>query len=205
MKKASLFIVLALSLISLGLAQKIPAAGLKSLDNLMAAFNGESNANAKYLAFAAKADAEGFGPVASLFRAAARAEQVHFEHHAAVIKALGGAAKATIEIPDVKSTRENVQAAFDGETYEHDTMYPGFIAQAEKDKVADALNSFERAGEAEGVHARLFASVLKDMDGWKGAARTFYVCPTCGNLLDARPVSVCPICGENGKNFIAVK
>lgn len=205
MKKMCLFIILALSVISLQAVQKPPVAARKTLDNLMAAFNGESNANAKYLAFAKKADAEGFAPVASLFRAAARAEQVHFEHHAAVIKALGGTAKAAIETPNVKSTRENVQAAFDGETYEHDTMYPGFIVQAEKDKVADALNSFERAGEAEGVHARLFASVLKDIDSWKGAARTFYVCPTCGNLLDARPSSVCPICGESGKNFLTVK
>jgi rubrerythrin len=205
MKKSILFVILALTLVSLGLALKSPFSAPKTLANLMAAFNGESNANAKYLAFAKKADAEGFGPVASLFRAAARAEQVHFEHHAAVIKALGGTPKAEIETPVVKSTRENVQAAFDGETYENTKMYPGFIAQAETDKVADAVNSFQRANDAEAVHAGFYASVLKDMNAWKGAAKTFFVCPTCGNVLEARPASVCPLCGESGKNFLTVK
>ena len=205
MKKSVFFVILALSLVSLGLAQKPPVSAPKTLANLMAAFNGESNANAKYLAFAKKADAEGFAPVASLFRAAARAEQVHFEHHAAVIKTLGGTAKAVIEIPVVKSTRENVQAAFDGETYENTKMYPGFIAQAEADKIADAVTSFQRANDAEAVHAAFYASVLKDMNAWKGAAKTFFVCPTCGNVLETRPASVCPLCGENGKAFKTIK
>jgi rubrerythrin len=205
MKKKILFIVLALSVTMSTLALPNPPGMKKTIDNLQAAFNGESNANAKYLAFAKKADADGYGPVASLFRAAARAEQVHFEHHAAVIKALGGTPKAEIETPVVKSTRENVQASLEGETYEYTTMYPGFMVLAEAEQIKDAVTTFQRAGEAESVHARLYASVLKDMNAWTGAAKTFYVCPTCGNVLDARPASVCPICGEDGKDFMTIK
>src|SRR5664279_5699849 len=95
-----------------------------TLDNLQAAFNGESNANARYLAFAKKADEEGYGKVASLFRAAARAEQVHFERHAKVIRQMGGTPLAKIETPVVQSTAQNLKAAVDGETYETTVMYP---------------------------------------------------------------------------------
>ncbi|MHB8303849.1 MAG: rubrerythrin family protein [Acidobacteriaceae bacterium] len=97
---------------------------------MQAAFNGESNAHVRYLAFAKQADGEGYGEAASLFRAAARAEEVHASNHAAVIKEMGATPKATIESPEVKSTRENLEAAIKGETYERDIMYPAFLKQA---------------------------------------------------------------------------
>ena len=50
-------------------------------NNLMEAFAGESQANRKYLAFAKKADQDGFPQVAKLFRAAAEAETVHAHSH----------------------------------------------------------------------------------------------------------------------------
>ena len=71
-------------------------AATKTLDNLQAGFNGESNAHARYLAFAEKAGQEGYGEVASLFRAAAKAEEVHAANHAGVIKTLGGTPQAKI-------------------------------------------------------------------------------------------------------------
>jgi rubrerythrin len=205
MKRTFVLFILALSLALSVLALPNPSGMKKTIDNLQAAFNGESNAQARYLAFAVKAEAEGYGPAASLFRAAARAEQVHFEHHAAVIKAMGGTPKAEIEAPVVKSTKENLQASLQGETYEYTKMYPGFMVIAETEQVKDAVTSFQRASEAEAVHAKLYAGVLKNIESWKGAARTFYVCPTCGNVLDARPASFCPICGEAAAAFMAVK
>ena len=86
-------------------------AAMTTLDNLQTGFNGESNAHSRYLAFAEKADQEGYGEVASLFRAAAKAEEVHAANHAAVIKKMGGTAQAKIETPVVKSTKENLEAA----------------------------------------------------------------------------------------------
>ena len=106
------------------------AGGAQTLENLQTAFNGESNANAKYIAFAKKADAEGYTKVASLFRAAARSEEIHKTNHAAVIKAMGGNPAADIKPADVKTTAENLKSAVEGETYERDTMYPGFVAEA---------------------------------------------------------------------------
>src|ERR1035437_8894108 len=113
----------------------------RTLENLQAAFNGESNAHNKYLAFAKKAGEEGYGEVASLFRAAAKAEEIHASNHAAVIRKLGAEPKADIHAPEIKSTRENLAVAIAGETYERDTMYPEFIAEAKAVKNSDALRT----------------------------------------------------------------
>ena len=81
----------------------------KTVKNLQDAFAGESQANRKYLAFAKKAEAEGYKQVAKLFRAAAEAETVHALNH---LRELGG----------IKSTKENLEVAIGGETYEFQSM-----------------------------------------------------------------------------------
>ncbi len=176
-----------------------------TLDNLQAAFNGESNAHARYLAFAKKADAEGYGKVASLFRAASRAEQVHYERHAKLIKALGGIPAAKIETPVVKSTEENLKAAMDGEIYESTVMYPEFLAKAKIDKNKGASDVFEDAGKAETVHAGLYKQALGNLKAWKGKNKDFYVCPVCGNVVEKTAFKSCPICGESKRKFMAIK
>lgn len=170
-----------------------PAPG-KTLDNLMAAFNGESNAHARYLAFAQKADEEGYGKVASLFRAAARAEEIHAANHAKVIESLGGTAKATIETPDVKTTAENLQAAIAGESYERDTMYPEFLATARAERNVDAVETFNYAKSAEAEHAKLYQNALDNLDQMTGAGVTYYVCSVCGFTTTRVDFSKCPSC-----------
>lgn len=165
-----------------------------TLDNLMAAFNGESNANAKYEAFAQKAEEEGYGPVASLFRAAARAEKIHAHNHAEIIKKMGGEAKADIKKAEVQSTAENLKTAIKGETYERDTMYPEFIAKARRDRNKDALRTFNLAKAAEAEHASLYAEALENLDSWKGEGRAFYVCPVCGYTAKSLGFDKCPSC-----------
>ena len=97
----------------------------KTNDNLKAAFAGESQANRKYLAFAKKADEEGFPQIAKLFRAAAEAETVHAHAH---LRVLG-----------VKSTAENLNKAVSGETFEFTKMYPQFIEEAKEEDNKQAL------------------------------------------------------------------
>jgi rubrerythrin len=185
-----------------------PAAGPVSrpasegtLSNLQAAFNGESNAHARYVAFARQADAEGYTQVASLFRAAARAEQIHAASHAAVIKKMGGQPKADLQEPEVKATRENLEAALKGETYERDTMYPTFIKQARAENNHAAVRTFTFAGNAEAEHARLYRDALDNLESWKGGKRDFFVCDVCGMTLTALPVDGCPSCGSSGEKF----
>lgn len=187
--------------------QEQPAAPVPqaTLDNLLNAYNGESNAHARYLAFAQKADEEGYGKVASLFRAAARAEQVHYESHAKAIKELGGTPTAKIETPVVKTTKENLEAAVKGETYESVAMYPAFLAQAKKDNVKSAIISFTRAKAAEAVHAALYRSALGNLNAWKSPNKEFFVCPVCGYVTEKIVGPLCPICKTPTKLFMPVR
>jgi len=178
------------------------ATSTTTLQNMQAAFNGESNAHVRYLAFAKQADGEGYGEIASLFRAAARAEEVHASNHAVVIKDLGAIPKATIESPEVKSTRENLEAAIKGETYERDTMYPAFLKQARRDGNSDAVQSLNFAKTAEAEHAKLYTRSLQNLDKVKGSKSTiFFVCPTCGYTTSEINFSDCPSCFTPGEMF----
>ena len=172
-----------------------PSASATTLENMQAAYNGESNAHARYLAFAKQAEGAGYGEVASLFRAAAQAEKIHATNHAAVIRELGAAPLAKVEEPVVKSTRENLEAAIKGETYERDTMYPNFLKQARVDRKTAAIRSLNLAKTAETEHAKLYTSALANLDRLKGTKEvSFYVCPTCGFTARETNFAKCPSC-----------
>lgn len=187
-----------------GAAEEAPVAPASTLDNLMAAYNGESNAHARYLAFAQKADEEGYTQVASLFRAAATAEKVHFQNHAKVIEDMGGVAQADILPVDVKSTRENLEAAISGESYERDTMYPEFIAEAKASGNKEALRSFNFAKAVEAQHADLYTEALNSLEDQKNGPKMFYVCSVCGTTFAAAPAGNCPICDNPKEQFLSV-
>ena len=178
------------------------ASAATTLENLQAAFNGESNAHARYLAFAHQAESEGYGEVASLFRAAARAEEIHAANHAEIISELGGVPQAHIESPTVKSTRENLEAAIQGESYERDTMYPEFLKQARSDRNTHAVRTLNLARTAEIEHARLFTAALSNLEQLKGiGGAVFYVCGVCGLTTREVDFSKCPSCFSSKEIF----
>ena len=161
--------------------------------------------SAKYLAFAKKAAEEGYGQVASLFQAAARAEEIHAANHAVVIKKLGGVPKADVKAPEVKTTKENLQAAIAGESYERDTMYPEFLAKARKDGNKDALETFNFAKAAEAEHAKMYADALTRLDSLKGSkATTYYVCTVCGFTTTKLDFQKCSVCFNPKDKYTAV-
>jgi len=158
----------------------------KTLKNLMEAFAGESQANRKYLAFAKKAEEEGYPGIAKLFKAAAEAETVHALNH---LKAAGG----------IKSTKENLEAAIGGETYEFEKMYPPMLQDAEAEGQAQAKRSFYYANEVEKVHAELFKKALENID--KKLDADYYVCQVCGHTVEGEPPDKCPVCGSPKKMY----
>jgi rubrerythrin len=177
-----------------------------TLENLATAFQGESNAHARYTAFAKKADEEGYGKVASLFRAAAKAESIHAKNHLAAIKKLGGQElKPELQKIEVKTTKENLEAAIKGETYEFKTMYPAFLAKARGDRKREAVRSFNYANSTEKGHAKLYKEALDNLEAWKGANVNFYVCRVCGNTVTQTDFTKCPVCFEPKTEYIAVK
>ncbi len=154
--------------------------------NLWEAFAGESQANRKYLAFAKKADQEGYTQVAKLFRAAAEAETVHAHAHLRTLKG-------------VKSTAENLKAAIDGETHEFKSMYPEMIATAKQEGDKTAERSFVYANDVEKIHAALYQKALDKMDQLEQA--DYYICSVCGYTCENQPPDVCPVCGAKAKAF----
>jgi len=162
-----------------------------TVDNLKNAFAGESQANRKYLAFAKKADEEGFPQVAKLFRAVAEAETIHAHNH---LKALG----------EIKTTAENLHAAMGGEHYEVNTMYPPMVSGAEVESNKQATRSFRWAMEVEKVHEILYRQAL-DKLGKDSTSVDYYICPVCGYTHEGPMSESCPVCGTLAQRFIQMK
>jgi len=158
----------------------------KTLENLMAAFAGESQANRKYTAFAKKAEKEGKLNAAKLFKAAADAETLH------ALKEFELAGK-------VGATADNLVDAKAGETYEYQSMYPEFVKDAEAEGNQAAITAFTFAMKAEEVHARLYQEALDNIN--EDEEVFYYLCPVCGNIEKSVP-DRCSICGVMGSKFI---
>jgi rubrerythrin len=154
--------------------------------NLEKAFAGESQANRKYLAFGRKAAEEGYTQVAKLFRAAAEAETVHALNH-------------LNELGFIKSTKENLEAAINGESYEFQKMYPKMIEEAKADGNKGALRSFNFANKVEKIHAELYKKALENLG--KNPEVDYYVCKGCGNTVEHEAPEKCPVCGAPKKMF----
>jgi rubrerythrin len=158
-------------------------------NSLKEAFAGESQASRKYLAFARKAEQEGFSNVARLFRAAAEAETIHALGH---LDAMDG----------VRATLDNLRAAMAGETYEYTEMYPPMLEQATADN-HPARRMFSYALKAEAVHAKLYQMALEALQqGHDLTGVDFYLCPVCGNIEIGKAPVACPICGAKGEKFV---
>lgn len=158
----------------------------QTLMNLLDAFAGESQANRKYLAFAKKAEAEGYKQIARLFRAVAEAETVHAHNH---LREAGG----------VKSTRENLDAAISGEIYEFQKMYPAMIEDAKREAAAGALRSFNYANEVEKIHAELYKKALSSLENSQEV--NYFVCQVCGYTVEDEAPDECPICKAKKQAF----
>ena len=158
----------------------------KSIQNLKEAFAGESQANRKYLAFAEKADKDGYPQAARLFRAAAEAETVHALNHLKALKAIG-------------ATADNLKEAIAGETAEFLEMYPRMIKDAQAEGHKEALRSFEFANTVEQTHAQLYQKALANLE--KKELVDIFVCTICGHTVEGEPPDQCPVCKALKKFF----
>jgi rubrerythrin len=190
----------------IGLIMSCTPKPVKTIENLKAGYNGESTASAKYAAFAERAKAEGFDTVAVMFLATSKAEAIHAENHRKVLEKLG----EKIEGPQIGSftvltTAENLTDAIKGETYEIDSMYPGFLATAEAEKCADAVKSFSWAFDTEKKHQTFYKNALAAVIGGseKSLAANWFVCPVCGNTYDIGSVTKsCDFCMTAKEKFL---
>ncbi len=139
---------------------KMDLKGSKTHENLKAAFAGESQANRRYLFFAAKADVEGYNDVAALFRSTAEGETGHAHGHLEYMMSCGDPATGLA----IGATGDNLKAAVAGETHEYTDMYPGMVKNARDEGFDEIADWFETLTKAERSHANRFQKALDSLD-----------------------------------------
>ena len=159
--------------------------GANTMKNLQQGFDAESKANIRDLAFAIKAEQEGFPAIAGLFRAIAESEAVHAFHH---LRLLGV----------IADTQENLAAAFERENYATDA-YPEMIKDAEEEgnKAVSTIFGYHR--DVEKGHAKLYEKALDRLMDPAGV--DYYVCSVCGYVSVGLAPDECPICGAPKDKF----
>jgi rubrerythrin len=165
--------------------------GDKTRRNLYDAFVGEAKAHHRLLAFARKAEEEGYSQIAKLFRAVATAEGVHAERH---LRLMGEAV--------VQSTEANLRSSFERENTVNRVTYPEFIREAEEEGESLAAVTFGQARDVEERHAGLYKQALRAM--LREETHDYYVCPVCGFIAEREAPSECPICGARQEKFVQI-
>lgn len=176
------------------------------ISNLTDAFTGETTASAKYAAYSQKAMEEGFPQIAMLFKAASASEKIHANNHQAVLEDLGAKIPEIKPVFTVKTTRENLQDAIAGESYEISTMYPEFLANAKAVSSQLAMISLNYAYKTEQKHKVLYDKALAALQNKdvQSLSMQYYICPTCGNTYDTAPPKRCGISMTGSEKFIRI-
>ncbi len=162
--------------------------GTKTLGNLKSGFVAESQAHQRNLAFAMKAEQEGYTQVGRLFRAIAEAEGIHAFNH---LRLLGG----------VSDTQENLEAAFERENLASGA-YPAFLREANEEGNTSVARVFTYSRDVEAGHAKLYKKALEHMV--RETKTKYYVCGVCGYVSDGELPDQCPICGAPREKFRSV-
>ncbi len=166
---------------------------MSTKENLQEAFAGESQANRKYLAFAKKAEKDGYPQIAKLFKAAAEAETVHAHAH---FKVMG----------EINDTAANLESAIEGEGFEFQDMYPKFVEEAEAEGNKPALINFRNAMAVEEIHHGLYSKALESVkSGSDLPATSIFVCEICGNTVEGDCPDKCSVCNAPKAKFFEVK
>jgi rubrerythrin len=190
-----------------GVSQKSTIdANAKTIANMQAAFKGETTASAKYAAYSKKAEQEGYHEIALLYKAASTAENIHANNHKAVLQESGVTVPVIKPEFTVKSTKENLEDAIKGETYEVTTMYPDFLTTANEAGNQIAVMSLTYAYKTEKKHKVMYENALAALQNntVKSLPSVFYVCSTCGNTYENTAPARCGISMTSSEKFIKI-
>ena len=178
------------------------ASSQTTLSELQAALQQETNDNIRYLCSARQADGEGAAEVAGLFRAIARAEAIHAETHAAMIRKLGTPARPVPDAASCGTTEENLQAAIANEDQQQHRTYPALVHRAKQERRAGMAERIQRVRDAEGQHGAMLRLALTNLWLSKSSGqRYYYVCPDCGLVTEEITFDKCPVCFASGEKF----
>ena len=163
--------------------------GTKTEKNLQEAFAGESQARNKYTYFASKARKDGYEQIAAIFEETANNEK---EHAKMWFKLLEGGS--------VRSTRENLKAAAEGENYEWTDMYDRMAQEAEEEGFHEIAEKFRGVGAVEKAHEERYNKLVERIESGEVFEREgvkVWKCLNCGHLhVGAEAPEVCPVCNH---------
>jgi len=188
-------------------------ADYKTIENLGAAFIGESMARNRYTMYAGIARKEGYLQIADIFIATANNEVEHAEWNMrmlnAVIEKTGSKREpvSTSEVPHVvKTTVENLAAAMAGEHYENTKMYPDFANIAQKEGFLDVATRLRAIGSVEGHHEGRYKALLEQVKNgtvFKKSEKVQWVCMKCGYVHEGTtPPLKCPSCDHDKSYYM---
>ena len=168
--------------------------GTKTEKNLQEAFAGESQARNKYTYFASKARKDGYEQIAAIFEETANNEK---EHAKMWFKLLEGGA--------VRSTRENLKAAAEGENYEWTDMYDRMAREAEEEGFHEIAEKFRGVCAIEKHHEERYRKLLQNIEDALVFSRegdAIWVCRNCGHVVVGKQApKVCPVCAHPQSYF----
>jgi rubrerythrin len=165
--------------------------GEKTDKNLSLAFAGESKASIRNLAFAQKADHDGYTQIARLFRAIGEAESVHARRYLRLMRGKIG------------TTEENIEAAFQNEIRANVDEYPQMIRAATEEGMEGPERAFSQSRDVETGHAELYKKAMTDMLAERDSV--YFVCQVCGYIQEDEAPDKCPICGAVKGKFKKVE
>jgi rubrerythrin len=181
---------------------------MQTLENLIKAFIGESQARNRYTFYASIARKEGYEQISEIFEITANNEKEHAETLFEFIQKLKDDA-GELEVKAVApltlgSTAENLRSAIAGEHYENSIMYPEFAEVAEKEGFPEIASRLRAIAVAEKHHEERYKKLLSLVEEGKVFKRdeeVIWVCRKCGYVHRGKePPEECPSCGHS-KNY----
>ncbi|AEF96989.1 rubrerythrin [Methanotorris igneus] len=183
---------------------------MKTLENLVKAFAGESMARNRYQLYAKIAKEEGYIFVSKVFLETAENEKEHAETLFKLIQKLrrGESIKTEVKTSMVcGDTVENLKAAIDGEHHENTIMYPEFAEIAENEGLNDIAGKLRAIAKAEEHHERRYRKILEAIENgtmFKRDEEVEWVCLECGYIFKGtEPPEKCPSCGHPKGYYVA--
>jgi len=180
--------------------------GTKTLENLMKAFAGESQARGRYTYFADVAAEEGYDHISEIFIETAENELVHaeiFYNH--MLDGMDG--EKTPFMVNIEAsypvamgnTYENLKAAAMGENEEWTQLYPEFADEAEREGFPEVAASFRLISKVEQKHEARYEKLAQNVDEGKVFSKDeegiSWKCRVCGYVHTAKSApKACPVC-----------
>ena len=178
-----------------------------TLQNLINAFAGESQARNRYTFYAKQAKKEGYEQISQIFSDTAENEKEHAKLFYKLIPA-SEHHKVTGSYPFfLGNTEENLIAAAKGEKEEWEILYK-LSAQTAKEEGFDEISRlFSNILEIEKRHSHRFetlAALLRENSLFKKSEQSQWICRNCGHVLISKHApEKCPVC-EHSQGYFQI-